>query len=260
MTIRPGLCSVTFRALTPEAVIALAAENGVAAIEWGGDVHVPRGDLARARVVATACADAAIDACSYGSYVRAGEDGARSEFDTALATATALGAGNIRVWAGRANRATAGDRAMATAAADLAYMADAAQARDITVSVEYHRNSLTERVDDTLALLGAAAARNLFTYWQPVPGRGLQQWQSELAQLAPHLGDVHVFHWITSSGSERRRPLTEGAADWRALIAAWQSAPRWPHPRRAFLEFVRNDDPNQFQDDMAQLRTLCAAG
>ena len=38
-----SLCSVTFRALTPEEVLELAARAELDAIEWGGDVHVPCG-------------------------------------------------------------------------------------------------------------------------------------------------------------------------------------------------------------------------
>ncbi len=41
--IRAGLCSVTFRALPPERIVALAAAAGLDVIEWGGDVHVPPG-------------------------------------------------------------------------------------------------------------------------------------------------------------------------------------------------------------------------
>ena len=39
--IRPGLCSVTFRELDAERVVELAAEAGLACVEWAGDVHVP---------------------------------------------------------------------------------------------------------------------------------------------------------------------------------------------------------------------------
>ena len=44
----PGLVSVTFRQLAPEALIDLAARAGLAAIEWGADIHVPPGDDANA--------------------------------------------------------------------------------------------------------------------------------------------------------------------------------------------------------------------
>ncbi|WP_226781612.1 sugar phosphate isomerase/epimerase family protein [Oceaniglobus trochenteri] len=255
--IRPGLCSVTFRDLSPDAVIDLAAETGVAAIEWGGDVHLPPGDMGRAAAIRAAGAARGIDSCSYGSYVRAGNEGARVDFETVLKSVAALGAGNIRVWAGTARRDKAGEDAFATAAGDLAHMAALAQDRNITVSVEYHRNSLTEEAADTLALLKAAAHPNLFTYWQPVPGRGLARWQAELDLLAPHLGDLHVFHWIMTDEGQKRRPLAEGVEDWRALFHRWQVADAWPHPRTAFLEFVQDDTTARFRDDIRHLHALC---
>ena len=105
----------------------------------------------------------------------------------------------------------------------------AAEARGITVSVEYHRNSLTEEAEDARALMRAADDDNLFSYWQPVPGRGRTRWLEELRMLQPWLGDLHVFHWIMTETGQQRRPLAEGLADWHALFAAWTPAPHWPH-------------------------------
>jgi 3-dehydroshikimate dehydratase len=45
--IHPGLVSVTFRKLTPVEVAGLVKKGGLKSIEWGGDIHVPHGDLAR---------------------------------------------------------------------------------------------------------------------------------------------------------------------------------------------------------------------
>ncbi|MEV8467560.1 TIM barrel protein [Fluviibacterium sp. DFM31] len=255
--IRPGLCSVTFRDLDVPALIDLAAETGVQVIEWGGDTHVPPGDLDLAAQVRALCAAKGILPASYGSYVRTGTPDARAAFADVLATARVLGAGNIRVWAGEAKRAEAGAQVFDTAAADLAHFARSAAQDNITVSVEYHRRTLTEEAEDALALLDAAAEDNLYSYWQPVPGRGLARWLEELEMLAPHLGDLHVFHWIMTDDGQRRRPLAEGLADWRVLFDAWSPAPRWPHPRTAFLEFVRDNEIGQYHHDMHDLRTLC---
>ncbi|WP_323764456.1 sugar phosphate isomerase/epimerase family protein [Marinovum sp.] len=255
--IRPGLCSVTFRALDPEALIELAADTGVAAIEWGADKHLPPCDPELARRISALCAEKGVLSVSYGSYVRAGTAGCLQEFDAVLATAAVLGAGNIRVWAGTAKRAEAGAAAFEAAAGDLAQMARRAAAEGITVSVEYHRNSLTEEAEDTAALMQAAGDDNLFSYWQPVPGRGRARWLEELRLLQPWLGDLHVFYWIMTEAGQDRRPLGEGVEDWRALIDAWTPAPHWPHPRTGFLEFVRDDGAEQFRDDMQHLLALC---
>ena len=66
---RPGLCSVTFRTLAPESIVALAAECGIAGIEWAGDVHVPPGEVDTARRVRQLTEAAGLSVVSYGSYV-----------------------------------------------------------------------------------------------------------------------------------------------------------------------------------------------
>src|SRR5690606_25566636 len=104
MIMRPGLCSVTFRELTPEQIVVHAAEAELEVIEWGGDVHVPAGDPERAVQVAQATTDAGLAVCSYGSYFRAGADEALTPI---LDSAEALGAGRVRIWAGRVDSADA---------------------------------------------------------------------------------------------------------------------------------------------------------
>src|SRR6185312_13188931 len=99
--ISPGLVSITFRALTPAEVIALARQAGLRGIEWGGDIHVPHGNGARAREVKEMTAEAGLTVAAYGSYYRAGQaDSSGLTFDAVLETALELGAPLIRVWAG----------------------------------------------------------------------------------------------------------------------------------------------------------------
>ena len=73
---RLGLCSVTFRRLSPGEVVAAAVAAGVDGIEWGADVHVPPGDRSVADEVARWCTDAGIACPSYGSYLAAGKSSA----------------------------------------------------------------------------------------------------------------------------------------------------------------------------------------
>lgn len=47
-----GLCSVSFRALSPEQIVQLAQSAGLSCIEWGADVHVPPGDFQNAERIA----------------------------------------------------------------------------------------------------------------------------------------------------------------------------------------------------------------
>src|SRR5512137_1553394 len=99
--IKPGLLSITFRKHSPADIIALVRQAQLTSIEWGGDVHVPHGDLARAGEVARQTTDAGLQVSAYGSYYRLGQsETAGLPFEKVLETAVALGAPTIRVWAG----------------------------------------------------------------------------------------------------------------------------------------------------------------
>ena len=68
----PGLVSITFRPLSPQELIKLVAEAGLKAIEWGGDIHVPHGDVSRAQEVGRQTTEAGLSVAAYGSYYRLG--------------------------------------------------------------------------------------------------------------------------------------------------------------------------------------------
>ena len=254
--ILPGLCSVTFRGLDADRVIDVAAAGGAAGIEWGGDVHLPPGSLDQARRIGSRSADAGLVAPSYGSYLRLSEDEPADAGAIVLDTAQALGAGNVRVWAGRNGPQKADDRAAARIAERLHALCELAAARRITISLEFHRRTLTETAEAALRLVALARHDNLFSYWQPVPERGEAAWRAELAALVPVLSHLHVFHWLAGNV---RRPLREGEGYWRRLIAAFDTSPRWQQPAFLFLEFVADESIEQAREDLAVLGRLCRA-
>lgn len=256
IAIVPGLCSVTVRHLGIEEVARLAAEAGLLAIEWGGDVHVPPGDVDAAARARGASAAAGITCASYGSYLLADGDGAAESVARVLDTAVDLGTSNVRVWtpfgiepgSRRTNEVVDALGAVSAAAAD----------RDLTVGVEFHGSTLTATMTSVTALLDAVGAPNLATYWQPpywLPARSVADDVREVEALSPRLSHVHVYEWI---GGEDRRPLAEGAHRWRAVFEALGTgaAPDEPSPRVAFLEFVAEDDPVALLRDARTLRNL----
>ncbi len=262
--VRAGLCSVTLRSLPPSEVIEVAAEAGLEAIEWGGDVHVPPGDVAAAEKVARVTADAGLVVPSYGSYLRAGSVDVASACRENLDVAQALGATNIRVWTDWATVDGTPTERRKAIAADLATIADAAAARAMTVSMEFHAFTLTETAASTLRLLDEAGMPpNLFTYWQPMDGRPVSESLDELSTVLANLSHLHVFWWRSF---DERLPLDDGAQLWRAAFdliveqdcagGSEAASPRWPGPRYAFLEFVRGDAPDQLRADSATLRGL----
>jgi 3-dehydroshikimate dehydratase len=237
MGLMPGLVSVTFRQLTPAEIVALAAEHGMAAIEWGGDVHVPTGDLAVAREVAARCAGAGIAVEAYGSYYRASGD-----FAPVLETALALGAPRIRVWAGERGSSAETDRAVVVDG--LRKAANLAAAAGVEVAVEYHANTLTDTLPSALELFREAP--ELKPYWQPPIGSSLQDALAAVPALEPVA--AHVFSWDDIG---RRLPLAERVELWEPVLARLAAL---PGTRYALLEFVRDDDPRAFAEDAAVLR------
>ena len=246
MSIRAGLCSVTFRQLDPVTIAALAADAGLQAIEWGGDVHVPPGDVVRAAEVARLTADAGLAVASYGSYFRAepGEDVA-----PVLDAAEALGADRIRIWAGRIGSADATGRERAATIEALAAAADQAGARGISLALEFHGRTLADDAEQTLRVLDEVGSPHLSTYWQPTVSAPDAAAVAEYRRLADRVSAVHVFSWWPST---ERLALSARDGLWRAFAEAAEAAPL--PPRDALLEFVPGDDPSSLAVEAATLR------
>ena len=139
----PGLVSITFRQLSVAEIIALVTQAGLAAVEWGGDIHAPHGDEAQARAIARMGADAGLRVAAYGSYYRVGH-AETGPFEAVLASAAALGARLIRVWAGRQGSDSADESYFDRVVSDSRRIAELAQAEQIGIVYEFHGNTLTD--------------------------------------------------------------------------------------------------------------------
>lgn len=237
-----GLNSVTFRPLSWQQILQLAAENNLDCIEWGGDVHVSPGDEALAKRVGEATRKAGLATSAYGSYYRLGEEENEENFPLVLQAAKALGAPLLRIWPGTKGSAqtTKGQRAALTE--ELKTICRQAAAQNITIGLEYHRNTLTDTAASTLQLLTEANAPNLKTYWQMNPELTHPQRMEEIASLRPHICAVHVFYWTPKT---TRHPLSQGAQMWQAYLQAL-NLPQIPHT----FEFVQNDTEFQLKQDI----------
>ena len=142
--IRTGLVSVTFRDLAPRRIVDLVNEAGLDAVEWGGDVHVPHGDAARARDVGRMTRDAGLTTAVYGSYYRAGAPDPGPDFAAVLETALVLGAPMIRVWAGAIGSERAAARDRAAVVDDTLRIAGIAHRHGIAITFEFHGGTLND--------------------------------------------------------------------------------------------------------------------
>jgi sugar phosphate isomerase/epimerase len=246
----PGLVSITFRSLAPEEIIRLAAQAGVQSIEWGGDVHVPAGEVDRAREVGRWTREAGLMVSAYGSYHRLGGGGSdAAPFERVLASAAALAAPTIRVWAGGKGSGDCSPEERREIIDDALRVADLAARAGITLSLEYHDGTLTDTRASVRSLLDELAHPNIEFLWQPSHGEPVQACADRLLDVLPRLRNVHVFHWWPTP--RERHPLIEGEARWRAYIEIVRETGR---PVDFLLEFVVNDSPGQFLADAATLR------
>ena len=247
-TTSAGLCSVSLRALPHGAVVTAAAAAGLAALEWGGDVHVPPGDTATARAVGAATRDAGLRVASYGSYHRALDPAA---FDDVLAAAVALGAPRIRVWAGRTASAQAGAEDRAQVARGVADAVRRAGDAGVEIGLEWHGGTLTDTAASTAGLLAAVddlvGAQTLTTYWQPALDTGADEVLAGLAALADRVSTVHVFSWWPGTV---RNTLASREDLWERVFALLGGTAR---DHDALLEFLPGDDPDHLA---GEARTL----
>ncbi|MBT3294437.1 MAG: sugar phosphate isomerase/epimerase [Verrucomicrobia bacterium] len=256
---RTGLCSITHRDLSVDQIIELALTCGLEGIEWGGDVHVPHGEIELAETVLDRTLAAGLLCPSYGSYYKIGhseEDGLK--FDAVLDTAEALGVPLIRVWAGARNSEDAPPDYVEHIAAETYRLAERAVARGIMLAFEFHNGSLTNTPAGCRALMEAIGCEAVGTYWQPVAGACEADNLASLLTVKPWLRHLHVFHWSKTSTPEgkqtiERHPLADGVTAWRRYLEALDGSEReyW-----TYLEFSRNNDPEQTVQDAAILKQL----
>ena len=267
--IKSGLVSVTFRALPPLEILDLVSAAGLEAIEWGGDIHVPVGEYALAAAIGRQTRARGLAIPTYGSYYRAGLDQIGSaaakpqnrDFRPILATAEALGAANIRVWANQVGSAAASEEVWLRTAEDLARICEQAGRAGLTVSLEYHNRTLNDRPEATARLMRAIQpAWPLKTLWQPLNELSESENLSSLEAARPYLTHVHVF---STQGANELLAAAEAA--WRRYLPRLVPDPRQdsrqagqtaePVDRCFLLEFVQNETRAAFRADAATLKS-----
>ena len=243
-----GIVSVTFRTLSVDELIDVCKNVEIESIEWGGDVHVPPNNIENAKLVCEKSKQAGISIASYGSYYRIGED---MDFQPILETAIALDTNNIRVWAGTKNAEDADDTYYEKCVKDAQNICDMASMHEIDVSFEYHGGTLTNTLQSTVKLLELIDKENVFTYWQPLvvgdqrASRACHVDDIKTLMDLKKLKNVHIYHWV----DDKRKLLSEG----REFILAYS---KFLDCDNLLVEFVKDDEINNFIDDVKTLREI----
>lgn len=242
-----GLCSVTFRHLTVEQVIQLASDANLEGIEWGGDIHVPPGDMNRAAEVAALTERANLELVSYGSYYRLGHPGEDASFETILKTTQKLKAPAIRVWAGKLGSAQASEAYWESVIADAERITGLAGDQGITINLEYHGGTLTDIDESAQFLMEEINNSNVNLYWQPAVGETVDKRLESIARINKWLTHIHVFHWDYTD----RRPFVEGVKEWESYL---HQLKKDKADRYLLMEFVKNDEIEQYFEDVKVLK------
>ena len=211
---KTGIVSISFRKYTKEEIVRAAKEAGLDSVEWGGDVHVPHGDIEEAKKTVEITHGGGLEVAEYGSYYIIGQSD-EALFDAVLSSTDTLGTKMIRVWPGMNKSSDT-----FTAEEYEKYVADAkricalAKKRDITVALECHPNSLTDEYHTALKFLSDVGCENLKMMWQPNQHRPLEYNLDSIKALIPYIVAVHVFSWERKT----RLPLSAGEKNWLEYI------------------------------------------
>ncbi len=241
-----GMVSVTFRALTPQEILVVTAAAGLQDIEWGSDLHVPVGSIEMAHSIGELTRQAGLRPISYGSYFFAGYTD-ETVFIEILRTAKALGARNIRIWAGKKGSHDEDDRLKVVRS--VRQCAALCAKERIVLSIEYHINTLTDQLDSALRLIDEVAHENVRLYWQISSGIDDPVVNIRILRgILPYVSNVHV----NAVSSNALVPLVEGEGMWRRVIDLLRQD---GHDRSMLIEFTQNGSIEQFTADA---NTLCS--
>lgn len=245
-----GLVSVSFRELSPEEIIELTARAGLDCIEWGGDLHLPPADVERAHMVAERTQAAGLRISSYGSYFRIGVTPIE-QFADILATATALSAPLVRVWAYDRYLDDGCGKLWGILVESARKIAEMAAKAGITVCLECHNRTLTEDYHGALRFLQAVGHPALRMYWQPNEHRDFAYNLEAASALAPYTECIHTFYW-DAQGHYR---LADGMNEWRAYLSVFRELlPNKPLP--LLLEFMPDNRVESLPTEAETLKKL----
>ncbi len=255
--IKTGIVSVTFRNLPTDEIISLTKSAGLDGIEFGGDIHVPHGNIQAAEKAYLLTNQNSLSTASYGSYYRLGvnsEDRVKTEFQKIADTAKILYAPNIRVWAGTKGSSDTNEEQRKKIVSEARILSEELEKNKITLSFEWHGGTLTDTPQSALSMIEEIGTDNAKLYWQPNQFRDFEFNLASLKNAAQYVKNVHVFAWEEN----KKFPLEHHEYQWRRYIDTLceLSLPQSEH--YFLLEFVADNSIEQFMRDAETLKKWIA--
>lgn len=239
-----GLVSISFRANTPDEILAAMKDAGLTHIEWGSDVHAKKEDLDALRALGDLTRAYGMTVCSYGTYFFLGETPI-SELPAYIAAAKALGTDILRLWCGKKSGASMTEEEREALFADCRAAAKMAEEAGVTLCMECHKNTFTERVEDALLLMREVNSPAFQMYYQPHQFKTVKENLEMAKKLSSYTHVIHVFQW---KGSDRFS-LCEGIGEWQGYLSYFEDQP-------LLLEFMPDDRIESLKKEADALKQL----
>ncbi len=240
-----GLVSVSFRDRTPEEILQAMQRVGLTHIEWGSDVHALCTDKVRLFELAAMQAKYGITCSSYGTYFRLGKT-PLDELESYIAAAKILGTDVLRLWCGSKNAAEMTEAEKSVFVAECRAAAEIAAREGVTLCMECHIKSFTERVEDAAWLMQEVSSPHFKMYWQPFQWQTGEENVQNAQRIAPFATHIHVFNWR----GEEKLPLIGAVEEWRAYLKHFST------PRTLLLEFMPNGTLDELAAETAALKEI----
>lgn len=237
-----GLCSVSFRKHSPEEILRAMKEAGLSVIEWGSDVHCPP---EKADEIAALQRRHGIKCSSYGTYFRLGIT-PLEELERYIAAAKILGTDILRLWCGKKDSEDFTDEEKEALFADCKAAAKLAESHNVTLCLECHHRTYTNRKESALELMQAVDSPHFRMYWQPNQFRTEEENLACAQLLSPYAEHLHVFNW---KGDEKY-PLLGAKEIWKAYLSCFRG------DRTLLLEFMPDDQIESLKRETEALKEI----
>lgn len=243
-----GLVSISFRAHSPEEILLAMKQAQLTCIEWGSDVHAPCTDAERLKKLFGLQQQHGITCCAYGTYFRLGVT-PMEELPGYIRAAKVLGTDLLRLWCGDRNSEDYTREEKEALFSACREAADLAKAENVTLCLECHNNTFTNRAQAALEVMQAVDCPHFRMYWQPNQHRTEEENLAYATLLSAYTRHLHVFNW---KGKERF-PLSGALPLWQKYLACF------PGDRTLLLEFMPDNDLTTLPREAAALRELIRA-
>lgn len=240
-----GLCSVSFRDKSPEEILSAMKSAGLDHIEWGSDVHVPKGDTEKINEIAKLQKAYGIVCSSYGTYFRLGVT-ATGELEDYIKTAKLLGTHILRLWCGDKNSEEYTEKEKTALFNDCKSVAKIAAKNGVILCMECHNGTYTNRKESAYELMQTVNSKSFRMYWQPNQYSSVS-WNIEYAKLlSPYTEHLHVFNWK----GEEKYPLENGADIWKEYLNCFNK------DKILLLEFMPYGDIKSLKKESQSLKEI----